>query len=704
MSSNTILIVDDDEMIRILLRQALSKESYTVYEAENGIKAMDLCDMHHPDVVLLDVNLPDISGFEVCQFIRGSAYGADIPVIMITGMDDTKSIEKAYEYGATDFIIKPINWYLISHHVRYIIRTNNHLKALRKSEQKLEHAQNFARLGYWELNIKKDYLSFSKQLTELLGISCSHFEYGLDYLLMLVHPSERLYVKTVINQAQVDGKKFHLDARLLLANEQLMFIQLQGKKAINRKKEVLINGIIQDVSELRKSQSRLNHIAHHDALTELPNRTLFQLQFEMSLQRALHHNQKVALLFIDLDRFKNVNDSLGHDIGDALLCQVANRIVSIIRPNDTAARLGGDEFAVILNDIEDIDNACSLAQRIISVFEQPFNLGSKVLYSEASIGISIYPEHGDTPARLLRNADTAMYQAKCSENKIEFYSDELTAVTLKKWSMENELRKALKEKSFILLYQPKVDPKSGHIIGVEALVRWKKDGELISPIEFIPTAENTGLIIPLGKRILEQAVMQLAAWQGTICEHLSIAVNVSGRQLRNDNLDGYIETLLKEHDVNPGLLELEITEDFLIQGDSKNNSLEVINSLNKLGVNMAIDDFGTGYSSMAQLKNLPISTLKIDKSFVDGIPDSKKDIAIIKSIINIAKNLELEIVAEGAETAEQVAFLKENECDFIQGYFYSKPISEKLIMEIIKNKATIEINRQLTSVTQLGKE
>ena len=704
MSSNTILIVDDDEMIRILLRQALSKESYTVYEAENGIKAMDLCDMHHPDVVLLDVNLPDISGFEVCQFIRGSAYGADIPVIMITGMDDTKSIEKAYEYGATDFIIKPINWYLISHHVRYIIRTNNHLKALRKSEQKLEHAQNFARLGYWELNIKKDYLSFSKQLTELLGISCSHFEYGLDYLLMLVHPSERLYVKTVINQAQVDGKKFHLDARLLLANEQLMFIQLQGKKAINRKKEVLINGIIQDVSELRKSQSRLNHIAHHDALTELPNRTLFQLQFEMSLQRALHHNQKVALLFIDLDRFKNVNDSLGHDIGDALLCQVANRIVSIIRPNDTAARLGGDEFAVILNDIEDIGNACSLAQRIISVFEQPFNLGSKVLYSEASIGISIYPEHGDTPARLLRNADTAMYQAKCSENKIEFYSDELTAVTLKKWSMENELRKALKEKSFILLYQPKVDPKSGHIIGVEALVRWKKDGELISPIEFIPTAENTGLIIPLGKRILEQAVMQLAAWQGTICEHLSIAVNVSGRQLRNDNLDGYIETLLKEHDVNPGLLELEITEDFLIQGDSKNNSLEVINSLNKLGVNMAIDDFGTGYSSMAQLKNLPISTLKIDKSFVDGIPDSKKDIAIIKSIINIAKNLELEIVAEGAETAEQVAFLKENECDFIQGYFYSKPISEKLIMEIIKNKATIEINRQLTSVTQLGKE
>lgn len=696
MSSNTILIVDDDEMIRILLRQALSKESYNVYEAESGTKAMDLCDMHHPDVVLLDVNLPDINGFEVCQFIRGTAYGADIPVIMITGMDDTKSIEKAYEYGATDFIIKPINWYLISHHIRYIIRTSNHLKALRKSEQKLEHAQNFARLGYWELNIKKDSLSFSKQLTKLLGVSCSNFEYGMDYLLMLIHPSERLYVKTVINQAQVDGKKFHLDARLLLGNDHLMFIQFQGQKVIARNKEVLLNGIIQDVSELRKSQSRLNHIAHHDALTELPNRTLFQLQFDMSLQRAVHHNQKVALLFIDLDRFKNVNDSLGHDIGDALLCQVANRILGVIRPSDTAARLGGDEFAVILNDVEDIENVFSLGERITSVFDQPFHLESKVLYSQASIGISIYPDHGDTPARLLRNADTAMYQAKQSKNKMEIYSDELTAVTLKKWSMENELRKALKEKSFILLYQPKVDPITGLIVGVEALVRWKKDGKLISPIEFIPTAENTGLIIPLGKRILKKAVMQLAAWKGTFCEHLSIAVNVSGRQLRNDNLDEYIDILLKEYEIDPTLLELEITEDFLIQGDTKNNSLEALNSINKLGVSMAIDDFGTGYSSMAQLKNLPISTLKIDKSFVDGISDSKKDVAIIKSIINIAKNLELEIIAEGAETAEQVAFLKENECDYIQGYFYSKPISEKLIMELIEKRTIIEINHTIS--------
>lgn len=687
MSSNTILIVDDDEMIRLLLCQALSKEPYTLLEAENGISAMDICDVHHPDVVLLDVNLPDINGFEVCKFIRNSKYGADIPIIMVTGMDDTQSIEQAYEYGATDFIIKPINWYLISHHIRYIIRTSNHLKALRKSEQKLEHAQDFARLGYWELNVKKDHLSFSKQLTKLLGISCSHFEFGLDYLLMLIHPSERLYVKTVISQAQVDGRKFHLDARLLLANDHLMFIQFQGQKVINRNKEVLISGVIQDVSELRKSQTRLNHIAHHDSLTELPNRTLFQLQFEMSLQRAVHHDQKVALLFIDLDRFKNVNDSLGHDIGDALLCQVANRIASIIRPSDTAARLGGDEFAVILNDVEDITNVCRLSKRIISVFDQPFNLGSKVLYSEASIGISIYPDHGDTPARLLRNADTAMYQAKHSVSKIEIYSDELTAVTLKKWSMENELRKALKQEDFRVLYQPKVDPKTSKVIAVEALVRWQKGDNLISPAEFIPTAENTGLIVPLGKWVLTQAVMQLSLWQGTVCEHLSIAVNVSGRQLHNDKLDDFIETLLIKYKVNPKLLELEITEDFLIQGDSKNKSLEVLNSLCKLDVSMAIDDFGTGYSSMAQLKNLPISTLKIDKSFVDGIPNSKKDIAMIKSIINLAKNLELKIVAEGAETGEQVNFLRENQCDFIQGYFYSKPISENLIMELIEKES-----------------
>ena len=349
--------------------------------------------------------------------------------------------------------------------------------------------------------------------------------------------------------------------------------------------------------------------------------------------------------------------------------------------------MGGDEFAVILNDVEDITNVCRLSKRIISVFDQPFNLGSKVLYSEASIGISIYPDHGDTPARLLRNADTAMYQAKHSVSKIEIYSDELTAVTLKKWSMENELRKALKQEDFRVLYQPKVDPETSKVIAVEALVRWQKGDNLISPAEFIPTAENTGLIVPLGKWVLTQAVMQLSLWQGTVCEHLSIAVNVSGRQLHNDKLDDFIETLLIKYKVNPKLLELEITEDFLIQGDSKNKSLEVLNSLCKLDVSMAIDDFGTGYSSMAQLKNLPISTLKIDKSFVDGIPNSKKDIAMIKSIINLAKNLELKIVAEGAETGEQVDFLRENQCDFIQGYFYSKPTSENLIMELIEKES-----------------
>ncbi len=683
MDKKSILVVDDDEMTRLLLRQTLSQKRYTILEAEDGSRALALFNKHAPDMVLLDVELPKLNGFEVCKLIRESAHGRDVPVVMITGMDDTESIELAYRIGATDFIVKPINWSLIGHHLRYVLRASNNFEALKESERRLEHAQQIARLGHWELHGGQDRLILSRQLTDMFSLPCTQFEHGMDYLVKLIHPAERLRVKTVLKKALDNAQRFQLDVRGVLPDNRVLYVHLHGQLlAESTTSKPVLSGIMQDVTELRRSQERLTYIAHHDALTNLPNRIMFQQQMEQAIQRANRFQRKAALLFIDLDRFKGINDSLGHDIGDALLRGVAERIRGSIRKYDTVARLGGDEFAVILDAIENKQDAMHFAKRAIRIFEQPFYLDNKMLYVEASIGISVYPDNGKTPEKLLRNADMAMYQAKRSEmRELVFYTDKLTESTRKRWSLENDLRKALEENRFILMYQPKVDPDSGDIIGVEALLRWKKGK---SPSEFIPIAEETGLIIPLGEWVIKQAINQLHIWKGTACGHLTIAVNVSGRQLYNQELSSYIKTMLDLKGINANQLELEITEEYLIQDSAEGSCQKTLSTLSDLGIKMAIDDFGTGYSSFSQLKSLPISTLKIDKSFVDNIPEDQEAVAIIKSIVSLAKNLRLQVIAEGVETSEQLACIRSYGCDLVQGYFYCKPVVAKEILTMVE--------------------
>ena len=432
-----------------------------------------------------------------------------------------------------------------------------------------------------------------------------------------------------------------------------------------------------DISQLKQSEQRLAHLAHHDALTNLPNRLLIHSRLEHALEMTQrHHEGRLALLFIDLDNFKTVNDSLGHNIGDAMLRVVAIRLRSRLREVDTLGRLGGDEFVVLLEQISGPNDAVKVARNLLAALNAPFTLpDGREVYIHASIGISLYPDDGTDANALIRNADSAMYRAKeQGRNTYGFYMEDLTRVASERLEMESRLRRALERSEFILYYQPLVAMADGRVIGAEALVRWQPSGEpLISPDRFIPFAEETGLIVPLGEWVLQGACAQAKAWLDRGASMQTLSVNMSPRQFRRHDIQDCLTKVLGDTGLPAGLLELEITEGgFMDRGEP---GLAILHDIKQLGVRLAVDDFGTGYSSLAYLKRLPIDKLKIDRSFVRDLPDDANDTAIAATIIAMARTLNLEVLAEGVETEAQLDFLKEQGCDAYQGYWFSPAVS-----------------------------
>ncbi len=432
-------------------------------------------------------------------------------------------------------------------------------------------------------------------------------------------------------------------------------------------------GLQAEIGERRLADQRVVHMAHHDALTGLPNRTLLADRVGQAIARAHRRGGKLAVLFLDLDRFKNVNDSLGHAIGDLLLTAVAARIQTCLREEDTAARLGGDEFIISLPDVADAAEAASVASRILAELARPFTIGEHQLHADGSIGIALYPRDGNTAETLLRNADTAMYHAKESGRaNYQFFNAQMTERVSHRLSMETQLRRALERGEFVLHYQPLVNLPGARLAGTEALLRWpQSDRHVLPPAEFIPIAEDTGLIIPLGEWVLLEACAQTQAWQA---RHpgLRVAVNLSARQFRQKDLIGMVERVLGETGLAPGLLELELTESMLMHHAEE--TVTILQRLNEMGVRLAIDDFGTGYSSLSYLKRFPLHTLKVDRSFVRDISTDPDDAAIVTAIVAMARSLGLNVIAEGVETEEQAAFLSSLACHQAQGYHFGRPM------------------------------
>ena len=491
----------------------------------------------------------------------------------------------------------------------------------------------------------------------------------------------------------LENAEYEEEFRLITKSKKIIYAHLSLSQLKDENGKLIgLVGYVRDITErakamkkLEKQKNMLHHQAYHDALTGLPNRLLFQDRLQQSIEKAKRSKTKIALFFIDLDRFKEINDTLGHETGDEVLKIVTSRLKLVIRKEDTLARLGGDEFIIIIEQLPHEQSATLMAEKILNSLKEPIIIDSHTLYVSSSIGISLYPQDGNEYTHLLKYADTAMYKAKNEgRNNFQFYSAEMTERAFERMLMQTSLRQAIENEEFIVYYQPQIDAKLNKFIGVEALIRWQHPVMgLISPAKFIPLAHETGLIIEMDQWVMKTAMKQMLRWYAKGLKPGKLALNLAMKQIQQDNFITILEDILQESKFEANNLELEVTEDQIMTNPDE--AIKVLREINNLGIQLAIDDFGTGYSSLSYLKKLPINKLKIDQSFVRDLPNDEDDIAITKTVIALALNLDLNIIAEGVERDEQKKFLLKNGCNNIQGYLYGRPMpAHKLELLLLK--------------------
>ena len=698
-----VLVVDDDMAARKLMRKTLLREGFEVIEAENGELALAAFDEQHPDIVLLDVEMPVMNGFTACEKLRQRPQADHLPILMVTGLEDIASVNHAYDAGATDFITKPINWSVLGHRIRYMLRSSETLvdlaytvRELHHSRVRLTNAQRIAQLGNWEIDTETLTMSWSEEVYRILGVEQETVTPSLAALLSLIHEEDREQVRHWFSLALKTGGAQNINHRILSPKGSLYNIYQQVESIIDLDGKVTqLHGTLQDITERQKFEDKIRELAYFDSLTGLPNRESFMMHVDQSIKSASRHKQKLAALFMDLDNFKRINDTLGHTIGDLLLKAISERLQECLRSSDLVShttedvstnmvsRFGGDEFTMLLTEIRSSDDAAIVSQRIMESLMRPLNLAGHEVVITPTIGIAVYPEDGDNSEVLFRNADTAMYAAKRNgKNQFQFYNATMNENARDRLMMESQLRNALEHNELQLHYQPQVELDNGFVIGVEALLRWQNEklGN-VPPDVFIPIAEDSGLIISIGEWVLRTACTQLKAWQDTGVPVVRVAVNISVRQFMYPGFLQLVRQVLEDTGLPPESLELEITESLLMQ--DVESAIHIMNDLKATGIQIAIDDFGTGYSSLSYLKRFPIDRLKVDKAFVQDITTNIEDAAITKAVIAMANNMDLRVIAEGVETEDQLQYLKEKNCHEVQGYYLSRPIPAHEVCEFI---------------------
>jgi diguanylate cyclase (GGDEF)-like protein len=677
-----VLIADDDAILREIAFAMLNEAGFAVQMVSSGDAAVAACALRMPDIALLDVEMAEGDGYQACTNIRSLPGGADLPIVMVTGCDDSVSIDRAYEAGATDFVVKPINWTLLAHRIRYVMRGARTIDALRFSEQKNAALLKAIPDGIFLVDSAG---VVGHCFSPIAGLSETPRETAPRSFFDLIPGTMRGRAMDCLSSAlrgEAAVFEFSLEAKARVMRH------FECRYLPNSAGQVL--AIVRDVSARKETEAHIHRLAYFDTLTELPNREWIREYLAQSLNEARRRHRHLALLYVDLDQFKRINDTLGHGTGDALLRQVAERLQATFDQDGVdgvqgqIARVGGDEFIVVLTGISDAAQPEQVAKKILSLHQAPFLQASYELVVTPSIGIATFPEHGDDVQSLLKNAEGAMYEAKSSgRNQLRVYDSAVNARALKRLSLEMELRKAVENSSLEVYYQPKYDARTLRLTGGEALLRWfHPERGQIPTGDFIAVAEETGLIGDIGKWALQRVCRDLTQWRGEGLALPHVAVNVSGRDFMHPEALLRLSDTVTQANLSPSLFELELTEGVLMR-DAEAGRRSLL-ALKEFGFALAVDDFGTGYCSLNYLKRFPLDTLKIDRSFVADISEDPDDAAIVRAIIALGHSLDLKIVAEGVETLAQLQFLQAEECDAIQGFLMSAAVPAASFVELLR--------------------
>lgn len=672
----SVLFVEDDADVREQLSQFLKRRVGTLYVAENGQEGLELWRRHKPEVVVTDIMMPVMDGLKMAELIRQENHS--VPIIVTSAFNDAKFLLKAIDLGIDKYVIKPVNTALL-------------LQAIQKGAW-MARAEMEMQLASTVFDASSDAIMITDTRNLIIAVNAAFCEItgyreeeaiGRNPTILSSGKHDEDFYRDMWQQLAETGRwSGEIWNRRKSGEIYVEWLTLNTVKN-HRGETSHYVAIFADITEHKQAEEHVRHLAHYDALTDLPNRTLFSDRLGQALIQAQRNHGRAAVMFLDLDRFKVINDTLGHSIGDLLLQAVAARLTGCVREGDTVSRLGGDEFVILLPELRDAEDAYVVAQKLLAAAALPFELRGHELHISASIGISFYPDDGAGAEALMKNADAAMYRAKeMGRNNYQYYHADMNARSFERLAMETSMRRALEQEQFELYYQPRYEMPGGRIVGVEALIRWHHpDLGLVLPAQFIPLAEETGLILPIGEWVLRTAATQGKAWRQAGLPPLFVAVNVSDRQFRQAGFAGKVGQILQDTGFDPRWLELELTETTLM--DHAEENIEALSKLKAMGMRIAIDDFGTGYSSLGYLKRLPVDILKIDCSFVNDMTVSPDDAAIVEAIIAMARSLGLRVVAEGVETAEQSKFLQARKCGEMQGNHFSRPLPAAQFLQIL---------------------